>query len=187
MKVVVVVGHNEENQGASNSTYNVTEFMFNQKLAQDIVHNFSKFNKKDNAVIMYRENGEDGYRNLPGRINNLSPDLVISLHCNAFNTIVNGCEVLYYHTSIDGKEIAKICQEHLVKGLGNNDRGIKSKTTEDRGGYLLRYTEAPCVICEPFFIDNDDDFSNADKYFKNGDLTTWYCEAIDESLEYLKS
>jgi len=39
--------------------------------------------------------------------------------------------------------------------LGLPNRGIKPKGTEDRGGYVLRYTNAPCIISEPFFIDND--------------------------------
>ena len=37
------------------------------------------------------------------------------------------------------------------------NRGFKSKTVEDRSGYLLKYTKAPCIILEPFFIDNIND------------------------------
>ena len=39
------------------------------------------------------------------------------------------------------------------------DRGLKPIKNRDRGAYLLRKTDAPCVIIEPFFIDNDNDFN----------------------------
>jgi len=51
--------------------------------------------------------------------------------------------------------MAKILNTQLVKALGLKDRGIKVKTAEDRGGYLLKNIATPCVIAEPFFIDND--------------------------------
>jgi len=184
MRVVVVIGHSQESQGAANSSYDVSEFVFSQKLAHDIEHNFWKLNPEDEIVVAYRENG---YLKLPGEINELNPDLIVSLHCNAFDTRASGCEMLYYHKSEKGKEIARIFQNHLVQKLDNKDRGIKPRRTEDRGGYLLRYTKAPCIICEPFFIDNDDDFLRANECFVDGDLTQWYCEAINKSLEYLKN
>ncbi|MDY7034072.1 MAG: N-acetylmuramoyl-L-alanine amidase, partial [Thermodesulfobacteriota bacterium] len=45
--------------------------------------------------------------------------------------------------------------------LGLKNRGLKPKTAEDRGGYLLRNTIAACVIAEPFFIDNNEDLKTA--------------------------
>lgn len=185
MKVIIVVGHSKEDQGARNSSYGVSEFVFNEALALDIKKQFGdlfNFNKHE-IVIVYRENG---LKELPSEINELKADLIVSLHCNAFNKSANGCEMLYYHKSEKGKEISSIFQNHLVKRLGNKDRGIKSRTVEDRGGYLLRYTNAPCIIVEPFFIDNDEEFLRADECFKNGDLTKWYCESIHKSLEFLQ-
>lgn len=183
MRVAVVIGHSQRSQGAKNLTYNESEFLFNQKLAHDIEHKFFWFNEEDEIVVVYREHG---YAKLPQEINELNPDLVVSLHCNAFNKKASGCEVLYYHKSQKGKEIARIFQKHLLETLKNKDRGIKAKTSEDRGGYLLRYTYAPCIICEPFFIDNDEEFLNARKYFENGELTKAYCEAINEAIKFLK-
>ncbi|PLY04906.1 MAG: hypothetical protein C0625_15455, partial [Arcobacter sp.] len=37
-----------------------------------------------------------------------------------------------------------------------------------------------------FFIDNDEDLLRASECFHDGDLTKWFCEAIDMSLKYLK-
>lgn len=186
MKVAVVIGHQERSKGAMNSTYGTTEFEFNQKLAHDIEHNFGNLFNFDQheIVVMYRETT---LQNLPNEVNAQKPDLVIELHCNAFNKQANGCETLYYHKSIKGKAIATIFQKNILAVLKNKDRGIKPKTAEDRGGYMLRYTNAPCIITEPFFIDNDDELINGELCFNQGSLTAGFCEAITESLEYLKA
>ena len=183
MRVAVIVGHQENSPGAVNENYQVSEFEFTQRLAHDIKHSFAEFNLVDEIVIVYRETN---YKNLPYQINRLNPDLIVSLHCNAYDTHASGCEMLYYHSSEKSKEIARIFQNHLVQRLENKDRGIKPKHSEDRGGYLLRYTLAPCIITEPFFIDNDDEYLRANECFHDGDLTRWYCEAINQSVQYLR-
>ena len=114
-------------------------------------------------------------------INSLDPHFVVSLHCNAYNGQASGTEVLYYHKSKIGEGIAKILQNHLLKFLGLRDRGIQPKTSEDRGGHLLRYTRAPCVIAEPFFIDNDQDLAKATENLEG--LAAAYARAIDEMAQ----
>jgi len=185
MKIAIVIGHKKSSPGAVNENYDVSEHQFNTNLAYSIGRELLKDpgTLAENIVIVHRKTN---YKNLPGEINDLEPDLIVSLHCNAFNKSANGCEMLYYHKSTKGKEVARIFQNHIVQRLDNKDRGIKPKTAEDLGGYLLRYTKACCIIAEPFFIDNDDELLRADECFKNGDLTKWYCEAINKSLEYLK-
>ena len=54
---------------------------------------------------------------------------------------------------------------------------MKPKTSKDRGGYLLKYTNAPCVIAESFFIDNDDDLARAQEDLEG--LAEAYVRAID--------
>lgn len=184
MRVALVIGHQQQSPGAGNVNYETNEFKFNQALAHDIENNFFEYNQIDEIVVVYRERT---YSSLPQEINDLHPDLIVSLHCNAFNTQANGCEMLYYHKSKKGKEVARIFQNGLIQILDNKDRGIKAKRSEDRGGYLLRYTKAPAIICEPFFIDNDDEFLNANEIFFEGRLTQSYCECIDEALKYLKN
>ena len=73
--------------------------------------------------------------------------------------------------------IAEILKNALVENLKLPDRVIKPKTSEDRGGYLLRYTKAPCVIAEPFFIDNDDDLARAQEDLEG--LAEAYAGAIN--------
>lgn len=183
MIVALIVGHSKTSTGAKNSSYGTSEFKFNDQLANEIKGNFYEHNLTDQIVIIHRENG---YAKLPQEINSSEADLVVSLHCNAFDTMANGCEMLYYHKSNKGKEVARIFQNNIVQLIENKDRGINPKSSEDRGGYLLNMTKAPCIICEPFFIDNDDELLRAMELLHDGDLVDVYCKSIDESLKYLK-
>ncbi len=171
--LALVIGHKERQPGACSKTYDLCEFRFNEELAKNISDKLSMGNK-----IVYREDG-GSYSKLPFYINkNINPKLVVSLHCNAFNTKASGTEVLYYHRSVKGKAIAEIFQNNLLDALELPDRGIKGRGTEDRGGFVLRYTNAPCIICEPFFIDNHNDLGRA-KYRYN-DLVEAYVKSIND-------
>jgi N-acetylmuramoyl-L-alanine amidase len=163
MELALVIGHTSRSPGACNKTYELCEFNFNENLAKDITDNLS--NSIMRSIIVYRDYA-GSYSKLPEYINMyIKPAFVVSLHCNAFNTKASGTETLYYYKSVKGKAMAKVFQENLVDVLNLPDRGTKGKGTEDRGGYILRYTHAPCIICEPFFIDNDNDLQRAkDKY-----------------------
>ncbi len=160
--MILVVGHKPESPGAS-SPSGMTEFDFNDQLAQAIIDQLT------DIKLVYRHN----YRTLPDIINRKRPDFIISMHCNAFNRKVKGSEVLYYHKSGKGKIMAQILQDEFV-AIGQKDRGIKPKSSEDRGGYLLKNTHAPCVICEPFFIDSELD----DIYTKYSQLVDAYVQGI---------
>lgn len=151
MKVALVVGHTKKSPGACNKLYGICEFKFNNWLVTEVA---AKIFDRCEVVIVYR----DTYKDLPGKINKLNPDFVICFHNNAFNTKVSGSETLYYHKSKKGKKMASIFQKEITSILQLKDRGIKGKSSEERGGYILKYTNAPCIILEPFFIDNDTDY-----------------------------
>ena len=159
MKVALVVGHKKNSPGACNSNLNICEFEFNDKLVQKID---CLVDERCATEVVYR----DSYRVLPDMVNALNPDFVVCFHANAFNTHVSGAETLYYYKSKNGKKIAEIFQNRLISTLKLNDRGIKAKSSEQRGGYMLRYTNAPCVILEPFFIDNDVECKKVSKDWK---------------------
>jgi len=151
-KCALIIGHNEKDPGAVNESFGITEFGFNRGLAKLIDKYVCP--SAVSIELVYRD---ALYSKLPEKVNRLNPDFLLSLHCNAFNKSASGTEVLYYHKSSKGMEMAGILQNELVQALQLKDRGIKGKSSEDRGGYLLRYTNAPCIIAEPFFIDNDND------------------------------
>lgn len=175
MKCALVIGHKKSSPGASNAGSGLAEFDFNDNLARMIEDRMAK------TIIqrIYRRT----YKSLPDDINAYKPDFIICLHCNAFNTEATGTEVLYYHRSKLGGACAGILQRTLVGYLKLRDRRTKSKKAEDRGGYLLKYTNAACLISEPFFIDNDSDLARANEDLDG--LAEAYTDAIDKIAIYI--
>lgn len=157
MKICLVVGHRKSSQGASNKITKDTEFTFGNELAMEIASIC-----KHDCFIIHREDTKNGYSKLPEKINKFDCDLVISLHCNAFNGVASGHEVLYWNTSSESKEWATRINKAIGLALNNNDRGIKPIKLGDRGANILRATKAPCILLEPFFIDNDSDYCKVD-------------------------
>jgi len=156
-KCALIVGHKPDARGACNETYNICEFEFNNALVDDIMKSLVDSIDPDGGIELIKVLRKT-YRQLPDDVNELNPDFSVSFHCNAYNKQASGTETLYYHRSERGKKIAQIFQKNMTTVLGLKNRGIAGKKTEDRGGHLLRYTKAPCVLIEPFFIDNDKDF-----------------------------
>jgi N-acetylmuramoyl-L-alanine amidase len=164
--IALVVGHTEYSPGAINTKAGLSEFYLNSEITNIIK---TLCIRKD-IQIVYR----DTYKKLPEKINKLNPDYIISFHCNAsILHNASGSEVLYYHKSEEGRKLAEKFQKVIVDSLGLRDRGIKSRTKYDRGGHLLKNTKAPCIILEPFFMDNMKDVTafreNRTKYI--GELT----------------
>jgi N-acetylmuramoyl-L-alanine amidase len=152
-KPAIVIGHKPSSQGASNGTHGETEFKFNTGIARLVAETMD-------VHVVERPDHRGGYTILPTIINDLNPSVILSLHCNAFDTTVRGCEALYWHRSERGRQLAELIAAQCSALLGNQNRGAKGRTVEDRGGHLLRNTAAACVIAEPFFIDNDEDYES---------------------------
>lgn len=173
---ILVVGHRKKSPGAVNTMTGLNEFLFNNALATDIKNAVENIKIK----IIYRKT----YASLPYEINSHKPDFIISLHCNAFNQKATRTETLFHHRSSNGMMVAQILNNHIVNALQLYNRGIKPKSVEDRGGYLLKNTLAPCVIAEPFFIDNDSDLKTA--LDKKEQLIMAYVNAIHIIAKTLK-
>jgi N-acetylmuramoyl-L-alanine amidase len=162
----LVVGHTEKRPGAKNINKNISEFDFNDDLARRI-----KNSCKTTVRLVYRKT----LKELPNQVEEVSPTFVNSLHCNSFNKAVSGTEVLYWHNSKEGKNMAEVLQEHLVSFLRLPDRGIKPVKS---GSLLLKKVKFPSIISETFFIDNDNDLERA---LENIDgLAEVFASAIDE-------
>lgn len=153
-QVGLIVGHKPTSKGAGSIEKGIYEFDFNSQLASLIAERL--IIKGFNPIIIYR----DTYSGLPDKVNEINPDIAISLHCNAFNGKASGSEVLYHHTSKKGKQLAQLLQSEIVRVMSESDRGIKPIDYDhkgnqgDRGGWLVEKTSMPVVIAEPFFIDN---------------------------------
>lgn len=171
MKIALIVGHSQEKQGASNLKNKQTEYEFNKQLVKLVARKLRDLSH--DTIIVYRD---CSYYNLPDKVNKTQADIAVSFHCNAFDRKTSGSETLFYKGSVKGRILACNIQKQIVKCLKTEDRGIKSKTIEDRGGFLLKNTSMPCVIAEPFFIDHDESLELA--YSKFDELAEAYATGI---------
>lgn len=162
-KIGVIIGHGGKDCGAVSIDGKVTELAFNTVIAEMLL-----IKLKENGYEAFKHNrGENKIENIP-LINSLKPDLIISLHANSsLNSSATGTEAIYYPTSTKGKRFAEILSKNVSQVLGLKNRGAK-EPFNGRGSGLLKRTNAPCVISEPFFINNDSDLKIAlnskDKY-----------------------
>lgn len=86
-------------------------------------------------------------------IKNIRPNMVISLHQNAYtNHSLRGAQVFYDKTSDISKKIADFIQEQFKQNL---DKSIKATSPGDY--FMLKCTTAPSVIVECGFLSNEED------------------------------
>ena len=162
MKIAIVVGHDKINQGAFSNILKQSEFAFNNEVAKLLPYD-----------VYFRNEKIKGYKSqmqeLAKRINEKRYDLVIELHFNMFNGKAKGCECLYLKGSKIGKEQAEKLCKSITKDFGNINRGAVAIDNEKgRGYWFLKLINAPALIVEPFFGDNEETiaFKNKMKYAK---------------------
>ena len=85
-------------------------------------------------------------------IEEVKPDLVISIHQNSYHEeAIRGGQVFYYKTSVRGKKLAQILQERFDYVLGDaNKRHAKANDNY----YLLLHVKEPIIIAECGFLSN---------------------------------
>ena len=85
-------------------------------------------------------------------IEEVKPDLVISIHQNSYpEEYVHGAQVFYYNGSSGGEQLAGLIQTQLVRDLDpENHRQIKPNDSY----YLLKKTKGTIVIVECGFLSN---------------------------------
>lgn len=91
-------------------------------------------------------------RNRCARINEIKPDLMVSIHQNSYHQeAVSGGQVFYFSNSEEGKKLAEILQKRFDYVLGEkNTRFAKANGSY----YLLRNVTCVSVIVECGFLSN---------------------------------
>ena len=150
--VVIDAGHGGHDDGAKFEGFSEKEIV--ASIAQKI-----KKNNSDKNVIIHLTRTEDNFISLQDRakfINELKPDLVLSLHVNGNeNTDASGVEI-YISPKSSTYENAKIIAENLNSRFVNNN-GLKSRGVKDANFTLLRDTEYPSITVELGFLSNEND------------------------------
>lgn len=82
--------------------------------------------------------------------NKFGANLFISLHCNSGPSSAVGIETLYLPTSTNGKRLAELVQQELIKATRAPNRGVKGRADL----YILKHTNMPAIIVEMGFISN---------------------------------
>ena len=158
MKFNVHGGHNFKVQGASGC--------FSETKEDRNVKNLVIAKLQALGHTVYDCTDEDGATqsknlvNIVNKCNAHSVDLDISIHFNASNGAGHGVEVLVYSDNSKAKPYAQnICNS--VAALGFTNRGVKIRTNL----YVLKKTNAPSLLVECCFCDNQGDASlyNAEK------------------------
>ena len=84
--------------------------------------------------------------------NRWGADILVSIHCNAFNQKAKGTETFAYYGSREGDSLAHHIQSQIVTSLATTNRGVK-----EAGFYVLKHTKCTAVLVETAFIDNKGD------------------------------
>ena len=143
--VIIDPGHGGKDSGAVGP---------NETKEKDIVLSISKFVSE---ILNYRgyENrltrDDDSYPSWGDRLQSNPKDLFISIHCNAVaNKKVRGVETWHFTNSENGKKIASLIQDNIIKSSQMRDRGIKN----NKKFRVLKDTRCPAVLVETGFISN---------------------------------
>jgi N-acetylmuramoyl-L-alanine amidase len=159
-KVVIDAGHGGEDPGkvaADGTLEKDINLEISLKLGEYLKEKgFDVYYTRQTDMGLYREDDSNKKAaDLKKRcqiMENASPDLVISIHQNSYeSTSVQGAQVFYYTTSEKGKKLGEAIQSGLITYADNsNKRQAKGNDTY----YILKKTSCPIVIVECGFLSN---------------------------------
>ena len=145
MKIVVNGGH-EPNVDSGAVGSRSTEAEVTQKLMLLV----SDYLEKAGCKVMAVQTAD--LAEICNVTNRWGADILVSIHCNAFNKKAKGTETFCYYGSREGDALAHHIQSQIVTSLATADRGVK-----EAGYYVLKHTKCPAVLVETAFIDNKGD------------------------------
>jgi N-acetylmuramoyl-L-alanine amidase len=151
INVVIDSGHGGHDFGATIDELN------EKNLINEITEKIKKLHSDSEVVFYYTRIG-DQYMDLKDRsnfINNIKPDLAISLHVNQNkNTDANGFEVFVTDKN-DQYEKSKALAEKLTTKFSKTP--LKIRGVKNGPFMVLRNSECPSMVVELGFISNEND------------------------------
>lgn len=160
IRLAVIVGHEQSNQGAKLEVNGDSEYTYNSRIAK-LMQKIAKERYPQIEVdVVFRDGvGVAGAYQIADE--KLHADLVLELHFNAANGRARGSETLCSSAPND-IEFAHIIHRQVARIFGRigttHDRGVKVLSRTSRGGQNVHSFPggANCLV-EPFFGDNRDD------------------------------
>lgn len=160
--VVIDAGHGGRDPGKV-GVNDVLEKDINLSIAKKTVE---ELEAKNIQAVMTRtedkevEEGQDGSRKVQdmkarvAMINEIRPDLAVSIHQNSYSdTSVGGLQIFYYTHSSEGEKMAQKMEQIFLSLENTQVRDSKANDTY----YLLRRTEVPTLIIECGFLSNPEE------------------------------
>jgi N-acetylmuramoyl-L-alanine amidase len=151
-KVIVIdAGHGGKDFGAD--MYGLQEKTIVSAIAQKI----KAQNKNENVEIVLLREG-DTFLELSERtskINNLNPEMVISLHISANkNTNSNGIDA-FVSSKAEFKEKSKVAADLLLAKVSSEK--LKKRMVSEAPFYILKHSNCPVVLLELGYLSNESD------------------------------
>ncbi|MFV0138282.1 N-acetylmuramoyl-L-alanine amidase [Empedobacter falsenii] len=170
---VIDAGHEGHDIGSKNSV--ITESEYSLELAQKI----QKLAREKNIKVILTRT-ENDFLDLQSRVdkmNELNPDLIISLHLNnAMNKDMKGAEVFIKKDNTDentekiGTELAQLISFNSIE-----NRGLKKANFK-----ILRESNVPTFLIELGFVSNEHDAETLQS-------TTYKNQLAEKIVQYLEN
>ncbi|WP_432671570.1 N-acetylmuramoyl-L-alanine amidase family protein [Flavobacterium sp. SM2513] len=152
INVVIDAGHGGHDDGMT--VDGITEKDIVASIAKKI-----KENNSDKNVVIHLTRTDDRFLSLKDRakfINDLKPNLVLSLHVNGNeNTEASGVELYISPKNVMYENSKKIAEDLNFRFVTNHN--LKSRGVKDANFTLLRDTAYPTITVELGFLSNEND------------------------------
>lgn len=175
-KVFIGVGHGDTDPGAT-GYIREADVNLNMALAEK---DYLVANNVEVCMSRIRDENDD-IREEIRECNAYGPALAHDCHNNS-----GGGDGFEVYCSIKGGEsriLAQNINEEVI-GIGQNSRGVKTRVNSSGRDYygFIRQTNAPAVITEGVFVDNEDDASQADSLAEQREFGYAYARGILKTL-----
>lgn len=175
-KVFIGVGHGGSDPGASKYIVEKNANLVMALACRDYL--------EKNGVIVQLSRGTDENDPVSEEVkecNAFAPDLAVDIHNNAGGG--DGFEAIVSIKGGTGRTLAENIEAE-VKRIGQNSRGIKTRTNSKGSDYFafIRSTKCPAVILEGVFVDNATDVKIADTTAEQKSFGEAYAKGILKTL-----
>lgn len=190
--VVIDPGHGGQDPGALNKvdpSIKEKDYTLDTSLAA------TEYLRKNNInVVLTRETDLPSNKQLSlsersSLSNSINPELLVSVHFNSYNTTARGIEAYYKYKDRNGgtsKTLASNVLNSILEEFKLPNRGIKTRVGSDGVTdyyHMIRAVNAPSIIIESSFIDNEEDQKLVNTLEKRKKLGTQIGKGIEKTLK----
>ncbi|MEM1083238.1 MAG: N-acetylmuramoyl-L-alanine amidase [Verrucomicrobiota bacterium] len=194
--IALCLGHGREGDEGNVGFGGESEEEYNFPLLSAVASRLESRGFKVSVITDYEGKGYTAAMTwLAHKLRTIGATCALEFHFNAANKRARGHEVLHW----EGSQVGVTLAGSLLRALDEEfpeqpSRGLKPRSSRNRGALFLSLTHCPAALLEPFFGDQRDDwkkFSSAQEFKR---LANAYAEGVcdwikleDERREYERS